>query len=179
MNCFAMMLSMQEWYVIFRSYEGRSKILSKLLKSGFGHVMIVKKTGNILVVIDPLTSGIDVNTVRPVTTDTIFACLSPDMTVLKVTLPAQHKLVITHFANYLPSCVTCAKVLLGVRSWSLTPYGLYKYLQKLGATSIKKSIGNSLTHLLEIVLKSKRLMMRCGRKLLIWKDNNQSTTEPP
>jgi hypothetical protein len=127
---------MQEWYVIFRSYQGNSSFLRKFLKVGFGHVSVIKKSGNMLIIIDPLTTGVAIDVIRPTSINQIFINIPSDMKVLHITLPTQNKLIITHFANYLPSCVTCAKALLGVRSWSLTPYGLYKNLQKLGATSI-------------------------------------------
>lgn len=133
---------MQNWYIVFRSYQGNSWILRNILKSGFGHVSIIKQVGNMLIVIDPLTTSIDIDIIRPISIEHIFMHIPDDMKVLNISLPKQNKLIISHFANYLPSCVTCAKALLGVRSWSLTPYRLYKNLQKLGAINVQPNKGD-------------------------------------
>lgn len=128
---------MQEWFVIFRSYQGSSSLLRAFLKPKFGHVSVVKRSGNLLVLIDPLITGVDVDVVRPVNFTDVFTDLPEDMTVLRIVLPQGNKLLASHFANYLPTCVTCVKALLGIRSWHMTPYGLYKELCKRGAEKVR------------------------------------------
>ena len=136
MKHLANIISMQKYYIIFRSYHGESRFLRWFLKSGFGHVSVIKKTANFLNVIEPLTTGIEIDVVRPISISQIFVNISDDMTVLQIFLPKQKKLIISHFANYIPSCVTCSKAVLGVRGWNLTPFGLYKKLLKLGGTHL-------------------------------------------
>ncbi len=129
-------IPMQEFYIIFRSYQGRSAILDFFLKDGFGHVCVMKKSGNFLLVIDPLTTGLYIDVIRPLAISQAFMNIPADMTVLYIKLPKQNKLIISHFANYIPSCVTCAKAVLGIRGWNLTPFGLYKRLIELKAEII-------------------------------------------
>lgn len=41
-----------------------------------------------------------------------------------------------HISNYVPSCVSIAKVIMGIRCNAVTPKGLYKALLKRGALKI-------------------------------------------
>lgn len=63
--------------------------------------------------------------------------------VLRIELPVE-EVDMRRVANCIPSCVTLIKVTLGIKSWAVSPYGLYKDLLKAGALEFTEEVCNEI-----------------------------------
>ena len=101
----------------------------RFLKKGFWHVdMYIEKTGYFIRV-EPTLANINIEMVFD---------LPKNSTILKFEKELDLKNKMFNLGNAIPTCVSVAKMLAGVRATSLTPYQLYRYLLKNGAIEYGK-----------------------------------------
>ena len=120
-------------YIVFQEPIGiyPAKFLYKFLKKGFTHCYIMIETKDAWLKIEPMYGYVDISSLD-------FA----GKTNIRTILPdrATHKIVKVKFDPWLEkekklqfglkTCVTLAKAFIGLKSWTITPYGLYKSLLK-------------------------------------------------
>lgn len=130
-----------EWVVAFTPYRGQSFLKRWFLPAQFGHVWAFTEVGGESLVFDPYcggyfmaaTCGTPSQSGLGVTPAVLASALLRDGDVHLLRYKARIPRLKSHFANYLPNCVTMVKLLLGVRVCAFTPYGLYKALLEKGA----------------------------------------------
>ncbi len=113
-------------YLIFKDGDG---IYGKVLKKGYGHLIIVSFDGFNWIVIEPVISQLKV-TILPVESDAdvIKDYFSGMTAVLMKEGISQDKRWICKLR--LLTCALFAKYYLGIDSYSFTPYQLYKHIIK-------------------------------------------------
>lgn len=119
-----------EHYVVF-DYSTRKKWYMKLLKPGFAHCYVMKKSdaGNFWIVINPMHSHIDIDYRSTTTFPTARDYAGEQAKIVKVTTFIDP--LASTFKFGIITCVDVVMRHLGKRSWLVwTPYQLYKYLRK-------------------------------------------------
>jgi hypothetical protein len=100
--------------------------LSFLLKKGFQHCFVCIEDNGLWIQVD---GGIGIPIIKYLTTsdfDVAGYWRSQGLTVIETT--RRNQSILWPFKIH--NCVGLVKWILCINSWSLTPYGLYKYLRK-------------------------------------------------
>ena len=111
----------------------------------FGHMFCFSQIGPMVLFIDPTHSAVhisikydveDIN--NPVYAEDYAQAFADNegWTVIKVTHDPWNELNIRHLMNFIPSCVTLIKIVIGLPAPVLTPYAYYKFLIKSGKGEI-------------------------------------------
>lgn len=127
------------WYVVFTTKEVRWHPLQKHLKKPFYHCYCFRDIKPHIYVADPTLSHIN---------SSIYAYDSAkdwakDLVKDKNTTVVCYRSYldfnnrINHIGNIWPSCVSVVKMFLGIKSYSYTPYALYKWLLNNGGQIVK------------------------------------------
>jgi hypothetical protein len=117
------------WVVVFQDhYDGNNRKWDFLTKKGFRHCYAMCMTDFGWLVVDPLSSWLEIHVIKEGKGDLIAQAKSdPLSSGLLVTRVMKRK----YLPRYLPmTCVSVVKSLLGLKSRAFTPYGLYKHLME-------------------------------------------------
>ena len=92
------------------------------------------QTGPIVVYVDPTHAGVMISLKGDATAADYAEAYArqPGWTVVRVRYVPWTTINIRHLMNFVPSCVTVIKIVLGLPAPCLTPYGYYKYLLASG-----------------------------------------------
>lgn len=144
------------WYVVFTPAPRLPWWLRPFTRGTFGHVLLYRVENGTrqpaarkhILRLEPLLSGLCL-TLEPLPPGTRgggayyarllaahYAAQGQQIRVLRYVPEAQRKPAATHIANYFPTCVTLAKLTLGVRNFVCTPRGLYRHLVQRGAREL-------------------------------------------
>ncbi len=107
----------------------------------FGHMFCFTQIGPMVLFIDPTHSAVHISLKYDVEdiNSPVYAgdyaqafANNEGWTVVKVTHDPWDQLNIRHLMNFIPSCVTLIKIVIGLPAPVLTPYAYYKFLIKSG-----------------------------------------------
>ncbi len=140
-----------EWYVAFTGADQATHVLfSRVLKEGFKHCLCFSvlrgqgAMGDHIVFVDPTPYHVDISTMIDEVDPSIAvraehivnAFHKLGYRVVRFQYTVDNSRTLLHFGNAYPSCVTVIKCVLGIRSWSVTPYQLFKWLIRNGAEQL-------------------------------------------
>lgn len=109
---------------VFHNFGGHC--LDPLLKRGFRHVFIAVETQWAWLVIDAMEGRPEVREVCRAGEDLAKSYRDEGFEVVSLEVGDARPRLPFAYAN----CVGMAKAFLGVRSWAVTPFQLYKYLKR-------------------------------------------------
>ena len=115
------------WIVVFQDhYDGDNRFWDFLTKPGFRHCYAMCMTEFGWLVVDPLSSWLEIHVIKEGEGDMVAQAKSdPNSCGVLV----QRTMKREYLPRYLPmTCVGVVKSLLGLKSRAFTPYGLYKNL---------------------------------------------------
>lgn len=140
-----------QWVVAFTPYRGRSFLKRKLLPKDFGHVWAFTEVEGQTMIFDPYNSGYFLACTKTGNVKLMSQSgLGVTPAILATTLLKQGHIKLLkfkapapklagHWANFLPTCVTMVKLLLGLRVAVFTPRGLYKYMLSNGGEPLTQT----------------------------------------
>lgn len=128
----------QQWYVVFSKRRvPRCYFWHWLLKPEFSHLYLVREApdGNAML-IDPLKWGVAVQfTETPI--DDYLLGVSPHATAVLGYI-ADYRRIFNFVPRGFYTCVTMVKAVLGLKTMTLTPFGVYRHLLRNPLTSVVK-----------------------------------------
>ncbi len=114
--------------------------ISRFLKKGYGHVTLISEQDDKWIFIDPAAKIFEWK-VLDITTDvdiielfstSRFGCQTP---IFQIVIHGEVEHLGSFWSCFSCSpCVSFVKYALGLRTWTMTPYGLCKRLKKLSTT---------------------------------------------
>mgnify|MGYP005704260311 CR=1 FL=1 len=125
------------WYVVFTSKDVKPHKCQMFLKKNFYHCFCFRQIDDVVYYIDPTTADIS----SSVYIDTSAYELAKDFAlknkkfykVLQIEKEYDFNNRICSLRNMIPNCVNVVKMFIGLKSWSQTPYQLYKHLLRNNA----------------------------------------------
>jgi len=126
-----------EWYVAFHEADVLpfwQWVFTLFTQKTFGHVFAFAKTGPVVVFVEPRHTGVQIELKAAATAEDYareYARIE-GLTIVRVLHNPYSKLDCHHVMNFIPSCVTVIKTVLGLPAPCVTPYGYYKYLLQSG-----------------------------------------------
>lgn len=122
----------RSWWVIFKDPECR--ILTPILKTGFGHCLVFTRMHNITMMIEP-----HLGVVNHVLTDADLSELLAEQKIAGNTVVHfRHEANAKSFV-FRPPLVNCASYIaytMGISFFGITPYQLYKKIIRMGGEEI-------------------------------------------
>jgi hypothetical protein len=138
------------WYFAFYK-SGRISLplwMEFCMRGQYTHVLAFAQSGNVVTVLDPIHSHINVGIrrhpagwehVMPVDFIALdFALFGGD--VVKITRNVMKAHTSHDATNYFPGCVTMAKGLLGLSDWIFTPWQFYQWLLENGGVEYTQDV---------------------------------------
>jgi len=127
------------WHIVFTPGVSKLPWYQRLAMYGqpkqFGHIYLYSPiTEHHAIVIEPTRSSININVSEYETTyGEVMMEVSKEHPTVEILLKPHG---IRHITNYVPSCVSVAKIILGFPCSALTPLGLYRSLLRHGGTPL-------------------------------------------
>ncbi|MBA44200.1 MAG: hypothetical protein CMF62_09405 [Magnetococcales bacterium] len=136
-----------EWVIAFTPYRGQNLLKKHLLSPLFGHVWAFTEVQGNTLILAPFEGGYFAACTKQTNSESGVGITPAILSSALLREGAQSAVQLlyyksrlprnkTHMANVLPSCVTMVKLMLGFRSWALTPRQLYGALLRRGAVPI-------------------------------------------
>ena len=136
----------REWYVAFSDTDEPQPWLYRIFtRKGFEHVECFAEGYNKTIIsissgLSGITPGILFNEEDPaygIPPEALaFGYLAKGARVLRYSCEHSDRTACLHLANFVPSCVTLTKGILGFKSWAISPKGLFNDLLRKGAVEI-------------------------------------------
>lgn len=123
------------WIIIFTQENVQNHWLHKILKKPYWHCMCMRRIGDYVYYANPTVSNIDTKIFDIYSADKFLADLGKkkNTKILRFNYKFDFNNRIFTLWNIAPTCVTAVKMFLGIKSFAITPYQLYKDLIKRGA----------------------------------------------
>ena len=125
------------WYVVFTSKDVKTSIHQKFLKKNFYHCFCFRQIDDVVYYVDPTTADISSSVYVETSAYELakdFALKhKKDYKVLQIEKEYDFNSKICSLRNALPNCVNVVKMFIGLKTWSQTPYQLYKHLLRNNA----------------------------------------------
>lgn len=133
------------YYIAFAGGDYGNHWVHKFLHDEFYHCCVMAQTGRYCTYVNPEFCRVDFGAIyyddygQEPTMPIEYAILGWAQKGFKIvryqhTIDKKHS--IRHIGNWFPTCVTLIKIIIGLKSWSQTPYQLYKDLIKQGGEDI-------------------------------------------
>lgn len=124
------------WYIVFTARDVLPKWFHRFMKKPFLHCYCFRQIDEYIYWANPTTANIDTKIILGVDASGFAHALKfvPDTKVLTFYSDLDLSNKIFNFGNVLPTCVNVVKMFLGISCMAQTPYQLYRYLIKRGAT---------------------------------------------
>lgn len=118
-----------DWFLVYSDMDDRTSWMAKVFRSGFQHVLALRRDGRLWIAIHPHFSFTDVQAIR---SDLTPWEMYPAATIQHVTAMRANASSSGAFHIGPLTCVDLVKALLGIRCWWIyTPWQLYRYCRRV------------------------------------------------